>query len=328
MKQPSAPASLPGTCLLASARLWFPPAIVSSVFEPLVADWQREWQSAPRASRPLVRTRGTAAFFVTSLSLVPRLVLAPLPAALTGRLSRHIALYCALSVVIQAAVIYLTWRSAAPPPSAWLFLVPALFTTLLPFAMVAGVDAIRRHQAWPVHVQRRAGFRLAALATVWVVVGGGWIVPMTNQRWEAAVDSANAGQAVAPLTRVTGLSTYELLTVGDHDSRSTTLLFAGERRQEFERRVSFALLPMLLLWIRWRLLDQGPTGWFVPLPLSVIGAMAIAGVIFWRALMTPFAPSASPRQYLGVTIILLLFGVSSLARPRWSRRVDRHGGAG
>lgn len=32
---------MPGTRLLRFARLWFPPSTVSSVFEPLVADWQR-----------------------------------------------------------------------------------------------------------------------------------------------------------------------------------------------------------------------------------------------------------------------------------------------
>lgn len=307
MKDRPSPASLPGTRLLAFASRWFEPVVVTSVFEPLVADWQREWHNAPRASRLFVRTRGAAAFVVTSLSLVPPLVLAPLPSALTRRLTRQVAFYCALTVLIQVAVIYMTWRSAAPPPSAWLFLVPALFTTLLPFAMVAGVDAIRCHEAWPEHVQRRAAFKLAALVTAWVAAGGGWIVPDMNQRWQVAVDSANAGQAVAPLTRVTGLSTSELLTVGDHDSRSTTLLFPGERRREFERRVSFALLPILLLWIRWRLLDQGPTDWFVPMPLSVIGAMGVCAIGLGRALDDPLSSVAPPWQYTIPMVISMFF---------------------
>lgn len=223
---------------------------------------------------------------------------------------------------------YLNWRWAALPPSAWLFLMPALFITLLPFAMMAGVDAIRCHEAWPDHMQRRAAFKLVAVVTVWMVIGGGWVVPKMNQRWQNAVDSANASQRVATLTRVDGLSTHELLTASDPASRSTVLILPGERRRELEHRVSFALLPVLLFWIRWRLLDVGSTGWFVPLPLSVIGAMATSGVILLRALLGPLGSAVSPRQYVGIWITVLLFIAASVVGRRSGRRVAREGGAG
>lgn len=313
-------AALPGTRLLAFASRWFEPAVVASVFEPLVADWQREWQEAARTRRPIVRGRGAAAFVLAALCLVPRLALAPLPAPLSWRLIRHVLLYCTIGVVVQGAFAHVNWRWAALPPSAWLFLMPALFTTLLPFAMVAGVDAIRCHESWPDQLQRRAAFKLVAVVTLWIVIGGGWVVPKMNQRWQNAVDSANAGQAVAPLIRVGGLSTYELLTVGDHASRSTFLIFPGERRRELENRVSFALLPVLLLWIRWRLLDVGSTGWFVPPPLSVIGAMATTGVIVLRALRGPLGSAASPRQYVGIWITLLLFSAAAVVGRKAGHR--------
>jgi hypothetical protein len=39
----------PGTRLLRFARMWFDEHTVAHVFEPLVADWQREWEEAPAA---------------------------------------------------------------------------------------------------------------------------------------------------------------------------------------------------------------------------------------------------------------------------------------
>ena len=168
------------------------------------------------------------------------------------------------------------------------------FTFALPFAMLAAVDAIRCYEPWPDHIHKRAAITLLAIVTLWMVVGGGWLVPTMNHRWRNAVDSANAGQPVAPLAGVEDLSTYELLTLADHVHPLTAVVRPGERGREIENRLSFALLPILLLWIRWRSLDAGSTGWFVPLPLSVIGAMAMAGVIFSRALMTPFARRRRP----------------------------------
>lgn len=303
---PDARSRLPGTRLLAFVRLWFDERTLSGVFEPLVADWQSEWQKAPRAARWRVRARGLAAFLVTAAFLTRRIALAPLPARLAGRVTRHVLLFCGLSVLIQGAVTYMKWPSAALPSTAWLFLLPALFTTLLPFAIVAGVDAIRCHEAWPDHVERRAAFKLVAVMTVWMVIGGGWVVPSANRQWQTAVDLANAGQPVAPWTRVGGLTTYQLLTGSDQDWRSTTLLFPGERRREFEQRASFALLPFLFLWIRWRLLDQGPTGWFVPPPISVIGAIAGSGVILLRALYRPFDAVTSPGLSAALWITVLL----------------------
>ena len=59
---------MPGTRLLAFARRWFPPSTVSSVFEPLVADWQRELDEAAGASpvrRAMIVLRGLLAFAST-----------------------------------------------------------------------------------------------------------------------------------------------------------------------------------------------------------------------------------------------------------------------
>lgn len=320
MRHSPAPATLPGTRLLASARLWFPPAFVSGVFEPLVADWQREWHAAPTNKRPLVRLRGTAAFAITALRLTPQMVITPLPALLSRRVSARILAMAGAMAATNLAIAYSNWQQAPLPLSAWLLQMPRGFTLLLPFTMVAAVDAIRCYEPWPDHIQRRAAIRLAALVTLWMVVGGGWLAPAMNHRWRNAVDAANAGQPVAPLTGVEELSTYELLTLPDHVHPLRAVVRPGERAREIENRVSFALLPILLIWIRWRTLDTGSTGWFVRLPASVIAAAAATTIILARAMMSSAGSAASARPLVGVTIIVSLLIVAMLGGRRSFRR--------
>ena len=240
------------------------------------------------------RARGTAAFIFSAVRLTPQMMLAPLPGSLSRRVSVRVLAMAAGMAATHQAIAYSNWQQAPLPLSAWLLQLPRGFTFALPFAMLAAVDAIRCYEPWPDHIHKRAAITLLAIVTLWMVVGGGWLVPTMNHRWRNAVDSANAGQPVAPLAGVEDLSTYELLTLADHVHPLTAVVRPGERGREIENRLSFALLPILLLWIRWRSLDAGSTGWFVPLPLSVIGAMAMAGVIFSRALMTPFARRRRP----------------------------------
>jgi hypothetical protein len=64
--------SLPGMRLLAIARLWFDKATIDRVFEPLVADWQAEYASAPAAERRRIWFRGLTALFTTSIVVIGR----------------------------------------------------------------------------------------------------------------------------------------------------------------------------------------------------------------------------------------------------------------
>ena len=68
-----------GTRLIAFASRWFEPAfepaVVASVFEPLVADWQRESCEATPAHRRLIDVRARDAFAITIAMLMPRLAM-------------------------------------------------------------------------------------------------------------------------------------------------------------------------------------------------------------------------------------------------------------
>lgn len=286
---------MPGTRLLALVSRWFEPAIVAGVFEPLVADWQREWQAAPRAARVMVRARGTIAFILTALRLAPHLALAPLPAPLPGLLMVSVLAVCAAGLACLLGLLWLTWQDAPIPRSTWLLLLPALFTAFLPFAVAVGVDVIRGHHAWPEHVQRRAVGKLLAVVTLWMVIGGGWLAPGLGQQWRNALDSANAGQEIAPLTRVSGLSTHQLFSATH--PRVHPLIRQGDRRREVENRVLLILLPILFACIRWRVVERRPGQWYVPSSVGMAVVSAVTIVILLRLSWSPYGPTSFLREH-------------------------------
>ena len=67
----------PGTRALRFAARWFDPFTVSSVFEPLIADWQRQWIDSPRSRRPAVWISGAWALTVSIVAATPKALLAP-----------------------------------------------------------------------------------------------------------------------------------------------------------------------------------------------------------------------------------------------------------
>jgi hypothetical protein len=66
--------TLPGTRALAIASQWFDPRTVSTVFEPLVADWQRQWLDAAPPKRARTWLHGAAAFCVATVTASPQVV--------------------------------------------------------------------------------------------------------------------------------------------------------------------------------------------------------------------------------------------------------------
>lgn len=158
---------MPGTRLLAFARRWFPPSIVASVFEPLVADWQREWLDAPQR-RDWINAKGRAAFVSAAVVLAPGIAVTPVPWPLALRLVTRVAGFYVITVAIVAAVML----AQGTPLSGWSSVLPALLTLFLPFAMVPAVDAIRCQTAWPARVERHTAIKLIAVSSVAMVLNG------------------------------------------------------------------------------------------------------------------------------------------------------------
>lgn len=104
--------SLPGTRFLAIARLWFDEAIVDRVVEPLVADWQSEYASAPAHKRGRVWLRGVMALARTTLSVAGHAIRSE--ALVAPSAARTGALVGAALLVCSAVVLLLNVMGAVP----------------------------------------------------------------------------------------------------------------------------------------------------------------------------------------------------------------------
>lgn len=237
---------MPGTRLLHFARRWFPSAIVSSVFEPLVADWQRQWNDATPAQRRWINVKGVTAFAATAAITSPRLALEP------GSLQARPLVVAGSFWFANAAILMLPFvREDVPLWSLWL-LLPANLTVMLPFAILPAIDAIRRDGEEPTAADRRWAFILVVVAVCGVAIGQGWLTPVANQRWREVVWSEVNGRPMTPARGTREVTTGELLA-GDV---IIPALSGTPRLREITNRLMLALLPAVLTWLRWRSLSR------------------------------------------------------------------------
>ena len=144
-----------------------------------------------------------------------------------------------------------------------LFLIPSGITLAFPFAMIGAVDAIRRFEPLPKHVERAAAVKLGLAAVAIMVFFGGWVVPASNETWRSAMSPRPSS---APAAGLRELSTYELMVDSSRATAEETYQWSAARavsvRRELNSRASLALLPVLLLWRRWRALDLPSGRWY------------------------------------------------------------------
>jgi hypothetical protein len=273
------------TRALAFATNWFDPATVHQVFEPLVADWQREWESTPAPRRWTASLSGLRAFIVATVVSFPRLLLTPAPTPMMNEIVTRVARYTLLPSLMLILPFVLDTKFSWP--QAWMipFLVPQALTAAFPFAMVPAVDAIRRHEGLPPHVARATVMKCGISAVLLMIVFHGWVTPAANQAWRQATFEATIhDEPVRQHARRTGLpargsrelSTLELIVDPSHRHAGLTTNIgarSADLRRELNNRASLAALPALFLWLRWRSFDL-PRGRWRPLP-AIVAFLAI-----------------------------------------------------
>jgi hypothetical protein len=269
---------------LAFASRWFDQATVHRIFEPLIADWQREWQEASPTGRARVSLRGLAAFLSAVIVSSPQIARTTAPSSITNHVATRIARFtfpaAALLIMPLVTNIEASWLSGIRV----LLIVPQALVLAFPFAMVGAVDAIRGHGALPPHVERALVTKLAMIAVALMVFFHGWVVPAANQAWRA--NMAPAGMS-APARGVRELTTMELINDPSRAHASETTNAGGRAaviRRELNNRANLALLPALLLWLRWGMLNRPRRRWYSPLPSwllnpILIGAFLVLNVI-------------------------------------------------
>ncbi len=309
----------PGQRSLAFAARWFDPAIVHRTFEPLIADWQREWQDAAPGQRAWVSVRGWCAFVCAVMVSSPEVLRTSVPSAVTNRIARRIALFVGVASTLLLSPYVTQNTFDAQRPWLLLLLIPSSMTVAFPFAMAAAVDAIRRYGPLPPHVERAVVLKLGLFAVAFMVLFGGWVGPAANQAWRSHLSDSHPAPGVRELT------SFALITDPSRAAEHEPYTGGADRvtriQRELNNRATLIALPVLLLWLRWRALQLPNTGWVAAVPIVVaVGVTVPAFFAFhfwgWRL---EHEWHLSPGMGYWVPIVMLTFW--GLAAPRWRRLV-------
>ena len=173
-----------GDRLLGVARAWFAEDIAARVFEPLIADWQREHQTLRGCALVRSSLRIGICFAITAALMLPRQLKQRLPerVTLTGWIVTEA--FVAIGMAAQWYVFF-----DANPRGAR-YLLPAMLTTALPLALIPAAFAVSRFGT-PVEA-RTMMLRLALLSMLMLAPTLGWWLPHSNQTWRVA----QAGEGV------------------------------------------------------------------------------------------------------------------------------------
>jgi hypothetical protein len=273
---------------LAFASRWFDERTVAIVFEPLIADWQRELQQSASGRRAWAIVRGLSAFSCTVAFVSPRILLISTPSPVTRRITNWIVRFTAIATAIIAVL-----TTYAQPELMWtrgliVFMVPSVIAIVFPFAMAGAVDAVRRHEPLPPHVERASALKVALFAASFMVVFAGWVTPIANQEYR--LRSMAIARQGAPMPGVRELTTYQLISDPGRAPAHEAFSGGADRyvriRGELQNRASLVLLPIVLIWLRWHALALPRRRWAAPLP--PIAATALSIIAFFTLFLYGF----------------------------------------
>ena len=264
-------APVPGHRLLRFASRWFDAATVSHVFEPLVADWQREWRDTPAQHRASIWWRGWCGFIVAALAVAPSVLLfTPVPPSMARRvLARMIIFTSAISLLLTIPfVVDVQGVTLDRLVVLTLLLTPSGAALAFPFAMTWVTDAVRRGPCVTAN-DRIAAIRVAMVGSLVAFVLIGWIVPAANQQFR---ELAAPEWVRRPVTRgVHELTTVELFVVPGRAVVDRRIYKEREAaiEQEIHQRAVLSLLPAVLVWLRCAALSRPRRGRLTPLPPAI-----------------------------------------------------------
>lgn len=287
---------LPGTRLLAFARLMVEPSAVARVLEPLGADWQREWLVAPTSvARAIVRIRGLLAFISSSLYC---LAIENVPPDMKRMVWSTLATFTALNLVLDSVDALLGWASRLPIYAVILSLPVAILggplAALLLLAVRMGSDRHRRPAA------RRHLARVTLATTVLTFILTGWAVPYWNRMMRDQIAPASYRRPLA--LGVNELTLPELMST-DATRRVRlsvhpgpgTFASAQEIREGLHARATAILAPGLLSLLGWSL-ARASVSWRLP------------SLVIWSvALWVPYVVVLREPRLLAMPYVLALW---------------------
>jgi hypothetical protein len=207
---------MPGTRLLAFASRWFEPAVVASVFEPLVADWQGEARASHLSF--WINLRWRLAFLANCVLAFPRLGAVPASSGLLLDLVARAVVFGALGFALQQ----MFGRREAIEGTAVI--------DSLPFALLPVVMRLQRSTELPSYATRGLALRWtlataialalfsgpswqsrgAAAAIPIVIALFGWRLGANRQQWTNYRPIFQWWLTIAMLASIWALAVYPL----------------------------------------------------------------------------------------------------------------------
>lgn len=314
--------TLPGSRALAFASRWFDPETVSSVFEPLVADWQREWREAPAPARLSVWIRGASALLLSVIAAGPRMLATPWPANTINRVVTRTILWTTV-LTATLSVPFVRDFGGSPDLRSGLYLllllVPQAVALAFPFSTTTVVDAIRA-SAGPTRHERIATVKFAIAAFTLMLILVGWVFPAANQQYRLTMWRASVGANLypGPVRGLNELSITELLRYahgGADPGRAEAMM------RNVDMRLSLSILPIVFIWMRWRALLLPRGRWYSAFPLPLSAPITYVACMFFLAFGTPLADAFYAPRWLAPSLGVAALSAGALAVDRLRNRV-------
>jgi hypothetical protein len=153
-----------------------------------------------------------------------------------------------------------------------------------PLAITTIVDLIRTAPR-PTRNERIAAVRSAIAACSLMLILAGWVYPASNQHFRVTASRAATGASNGP-GPAPGLRELSIADLSRDESLKSELWRDGRElwptgraeavRSEIASRTSMMVLPIVLMWMRWRALLLPRGRWYSPLPL-VLSALLLFG---------------------------------------------------
>jgi hypothetical protein len=316
-----------GKRLLAIATRWFDRTTVTNVFEPLVADWQREWidaQGESRVRRLRVAIGGALGLALTALRCAARDVAEPSPSPAAA------AIACATAGVAAVAltVVFLATMAAfGPSPRRMpldlllIVMVPQAVSVGLAPAMLPSLLMLRRSP----RISWRRGGQVIAAGFSLALVMAAWIIPLSssgylftasqNERmYQLSLQNDRDGRVEYP-----GTASRQLRPPSTPADRAAR--YERFRAQLAQRRASVQPPPVTVrsvfrsYQIAWLTVAFGLMGW----ALGGLGPATVGRAFGWWALSWALliAPTALSRYLLVIWRLpywlpTLLFGLAAI----------------
>ena len=249
--------------------------VAMRVFEPLIADWQREYALAPQTKARLTSAlRGLLAFCVAAFSLGLDLSMSgPVDGRAVRRGAGLLVRFACLGIGLLL-VPFAPWIGAKG--TLFLrtvpYLLPSLAALSLPFALVPAAMALSAGTHATARWRHRATLGVAAVTTV-VCLSAllGWLVPTSNHAWREAIAGRRLTLVSAADLREMSMLQLRAAALGGLTAQRDTWSGAEASRELLRRTAIATTWPLALAFLGWRIGRHR-------------SAVSVSALVFWWAL--------------------------------------------